>query len=149
MLKVPTRQRRRGVALVEFAFVALLFMMLLFGIIEYCRLIFTQQVMFNAVREGARFAVVNSGGDPNLVTDTQAVVLQKMAGVNNSVTGYACTVFLADSNGNNIGAATTALFGQLIGVQITCTYSPIVPSLLFMNKSITLTTKSYMYSESN
>src|SRR5437016_51139 len=120
MARARTLPRRRGATLiVEFTFVAIIFFMFLFGVIEYARLIFTQQVMLNAAREGARFAVVNST-DNNLVADTQNTVLQRMAGVNNSVKNYTCQVYAADSSGNNIGSATTVQFGQLIGVQIDC-----------------------------
>jgi Flp pilus assembly protein TadG len=49
---------RRGVAAVEFALVAPLFFMFVFGIIEYGRMVMVQQVMTNAAREGARIAIV-------------------------------------------------------------------------------------------
>jgi Flp pilus assembly protein TadG len=53
------RQRRRGQALVEFALVAPVFFLLLFGIIEGGRFIFYYQVLNNATREGARYAIVH------------------------------------------------------------------------------------------
>ena len=49
----------RGQALVEFAMVAPLFFLLLFGIIESGRFIFYYEVLNNATREGARYAIVN------------------------------------------------------------------------------------------
>jgi hypothetical protein len=51
--------RSKGQALVEFAFVAPLFFLLLFGIIEAGRFIFYYEVLNNATREGARYAIVN------------------------------------------------------------------------------------------
>src|SRR6266446_4936662 len=50
---------RRGVAAVEFALVAPVFFVLVFGMIEYGRVVMVQQVLTNAVREGARNGVVN------------------------------------------------------------------------------------------
>jgi Flp pilus assembly protein TadG len=50
--------RRRGAAAVEFALVAPLFIMLTFGMIEAGRMILVQQLLTNAVREGARNAVL-------------------------------------------------------------------------------------------
>ncbi len=141
-------RRRPGRTLVEFAFVAIVFFMLLFGIIEYCKLIFTQQILLNGAREGARYAVVNTT-DNNLVSDTQAYVLTRLAGVQNTVSNYKCQVYAADSSGNNNGLPTTASFVTLIGVQIDCDYSPILPSLLLMKSTIHLTMKSYMNSEAN
>ena len=52
-------RRRRGQALVEFALVAPLFFLLLFGIIEAGRFIFYYETLNNATREGARYAIVN------------------------------------------------------------------------------------------
>ena len=49
---------RRGVAAVEFALVAPLFFMFVFGIIEFGRMVMVQQIMTNAAREGARIAIV-------------------------------------------------------------------------------------------
>lgn len=48
-----------GQALVEFAFVAPIFFLLLFGIIEGGRFILYYQTLNNATREGARYAIVH------------------------------------------------------------------------------------------
>jgi Flp pilus assembly protein TadG len=56
--------RTRGQALVEFALVAPLFFVLLFGIIEVGRFIFYYEVLNNATREGARYAIVNGANSP-------------------------------------------------------------------------------------
>ena len=53
------RIRRRGAAVVEFAVVAPVFFLLVFGMIEYGRMVMVQQVLTNASREGARLAVVS------------------------------------------------------------------------------------------
>jgi len=59
--RVATRRARRsrGQALVEFAMVAPLFFLLLFGIIEGARFILYYQTLNNATREGARYAIVH------------------------------------------------------------------------------------------
>lgn len=48
---------RRGVAAVEFAIVAPLFLVLMLGVIEYGRMLVVQQVVMEAAREGVRAAV--------------------------------------------------------------------------------------------
>lgn len=53
------RTRRRGQAMVEFAIVLPVFVLLLFGIIEGGRFIFYYEVLNNATREGARYAIVH------------------------------------------------------------------------------------------
>jgi Flp pilus assembly protein TadG len=53
------RRNRRGAAAVEFAVVAPVFFLLIFGMIEYGRMCMVQQVITNASREGARLAVLD------------------------------------------------------------------------------------------
>jgi hypothetical protein len=53
------RSRRPGQALVEFALVAPIFFLLLFSIIEAGRFIFHYEMLSNAARDGARYAIVH------------------------------------------------------------------------------------------
>lgn len=139
---------RRGAAIVEMAAVLLVFVMLLFGVLEFSRLLFVRQVLTNAAREGARYAVVNSY-DTNVIADTQAVVKKYLAGQDKAYANYQCQVFRADSNGNNIGSAQDAAFGTFIGVEVSLQYTTITPSLLFMGKTLTMKSKCCMGSEAN
>jgi Flp pilus assembly protein TadG len=61
MLLTAARNRRprRGATIVESALVLSVFLMLLFGMFEYCRFLLVLHVSNNAAREGARYAVVN------------------------------------------------------------------------------------------
>jgi len=57
---VSTRRRRwSGQALTEFAMVVPFFLLLLYGIVEFGRYVYTVQVLNNAAREGARYAIVH------------------------------------------------------------------------------------------
>src|SRR5262245_60642408 len=64
----PGRQRRRGVAIVEFAFILPILVVVLLGVWEIGRMIQVQQVLKNAAREGARVAaqgfIINDAGAP-------------------------------------------------------------------------------------
>lgn len=53
------RRSSTAQALVEFTLVAPIFFLLLFGIIEAGRFMFYYEVLNNATREGARYAIVN------------------------------------------------------------------------------------------
>lgn len=55
------RGRERGAAAVEFAIIFPLLLLLIGGVIDFGRAYFTQVVLANAAREGARAAVVGSG----------------------------------------------------------------------------------------
>jgi len=59
MTRRHSRAGSRGQALSEFALIAPLFFLLLFGIIEAGRFVFYYEVLSNATREGARYAIVN------------------------------------------------------------------------------------------
>ena len=49
---------QKGATTVEFAFVAILFVLLFLGIIDFGLLLYNQQVITNAGREGARYGIV-------------------------------------------------------------------------------------------
>lgn len=55
-------KREEGAAMIEFALVLPLLLMILFGIIEFGLVLFRQEVITNASREGARFGILI--GDP-------------------------------------------------------------------------------------
>jgi hypothetical protein len=64
------RTPRRGQALVEFALVVPLLLLLTFALVDFARGIFIYSVISNAAREGARYAIVhgNQGATPVGVT---------------------------------------------------------------------------------
>src|SRR4051812_28489854 len=64
------RHRHRGQALVEFALVIPLFLLLLFGIVDAGRLVFTYNAVSNAARDGARVAIVNQSSSGVNTCDT-------------------------------------------------------------------------------
>jgi hypothetical protein len=51
-------KEQKGASLVEFALILLAFLSLLFGVIEFGLVIYNQQVINNAAREGARAGIV-------------------------------------------------------------------------------------------
>ncbi len=61
-------QRQRGAAVVEFALVAMIFFVLLIGIFEFGRLMFTWNTAVETTRRGARLAVVCNVDTPAIKT---------------------------------------------------------------------------------
>jgi Flp pilus assembly protein TadG len=57
------RRSERGTTVAEFAVVALLFFTIIFGIIEFGRLLYTHNALTDATRRGARFAVLHKQAD--------------------------------------------------------------------------------------
>ena len=72
--KSGSRRGRTGAAAVEFAMVAPLFFLMLFGIIEFGRGMMVQQVIIQASREGAREASL-----PEATVDSVKDVVQEFA----------------------------------------------------------------------
>lgn len=137
--------------MVEMAVVLVVFLTMFMGIIEYGRYYFLVQVANNAVREGARYAVVHTG-DGTTSTQVSNVVTTKMNGTQNMLSGYTVSVqnvntstgvAIANSNWND------AQFGGAIMVKITGNYTPTVPVLLFLPSSFAFQAATIMNSEGN
>ena len=153
-IRSQRKNRRSAASIVEFAFVAPIFFLLMFGVFEYCRFLFTLQLVNNAAREGARYAVVNISTDTT--ASVQAYVNSYLAGQGaTQYVGYTpasnITVYMADPiTGQNTGQSwQNAYWGNAIGVTITGTYQPIVPGLLSLTGSRTLTGTCVLTVEAN
>jgi len=104
-------RRNRGAAAVEFAVVAPLFFFLIFGMIEYGRMVMVQQMLTNASREGARRAVL----DGTTTADVETTVNNYLA--SGGISGPTTTV---DPNPPN-----TAAFGAPVTVTIQISYDEV------------------------
>ena len=122
------RGSARGSQLVEFGFASVLFFMLLFGIIEFSRAIWTYDTVAHAAKEGARFAIVR-GAESGRAASADAVedhVLDTATGL----TGVAVTTTWHPDNQP----------GSAVQVRVDCPFQPVVPFL----PSMTLTSTSRM-----
>lgn len=79
---VPSR-RRSAATVVEAAVIMGVFLLLFFGLFEFCRLLYVRQVGTNAVRDGARYAVVRTG-DSTTTANVQDFVWAKMGADKNA-----------------------------------------------------------------
>lgn len=66
---------QKGQAILEFALVAIAFFTLLFGIVEVGLLVYNQQIVTNAGREGARLGVVSRPTDHKV---TKAMIISNV-----------------------------------------------------------------------
>src|SRR5438477_12793763 len=80
------RRNRRAAAAVEFAVVAPVFLLLVFGMIEYGRMVMVQQIITNGSREGARAAVLDGATTASVTSSVNSFL---SAG---SITGATVTV---------------------------------------------------------
>jgi Flp pilus assembly protein TadG len=114
------RKYRRGAAVVEFAVVAPVFFLLVFGMIEYGRLVMAQQILTNASREGARLAVLD-GTTTASVTSTVNTYLR-----NSTIDGATVTV--------NPDPPTSAGYGEPVTVTVSINFDQVswLPSPMFL-----------------
>jgi Flp pilus assembly protein TadG len=113
MVQKRKYQRQQGTSLVEFAFVAPVFFMLLFGIIEFSVILFDKATITNASREGARTGILFRDGDrsvgganlaaektliENVVDDYASAYLLSLGGSSSITTSVTRT----DRNGNGV-----------------------------------------------
>ena len=55
------RRRSRGQALAEFALVMPMMLVMAIGVVDFGRVLWAQDIVSNAAREGARYAIVHGG----------------------------------------------------------------------------------------
>ena len=94
-------RHRKGAAAVEFALVAPLLFLVLFGIVEIGRLFMVQQMLTNCSREGARRAILESSTE----TEVKTVVNDYLTG--SSVSGATVTVSPSDLSSLGLGDPVT------------------------------------------
>lgn len=149
----PPHYRRPAASLVETSVVISIALLFMFGIFEYGRFVMTKQMMENAAREGARWAVVHTYD--GTTAQVQDAVDAKLSVARQQLVGYVkttnITVAAADDAGNAISgkAWNDSAFGENVVVTITGTYKPSLPNFLFLKSSFTVTAKSVMASEAN
>jgi hypothetical protein len=124
------RSRSRAQALAEFALVAPLFFLMLFGIIDFGRYVYYVQVLNNAAREGARYAIVHgelgvpSTGPPDDPTGAavKTTVRNYLVGV---IDGGALTINAIWTSPG--GAPAPNLRGNLATVQVDYQFRSVIP----------------------
>lgn len=123
-MRVLTRLPRfNGQGLVEFALVAPIFFMLLFGVMEFGRLVWTWHEVENGTREGMRVAVVRGAdsGDPASQSDVQDAFAARTSGLDGPLT-VSCGG-CGGARGSTVTVSATysyaTIFGTLLGLDAT------------------------------
>jgi Flp pilus assembly protein TadG len=131
------RRNRQGAAAVEFAIVAPLFFLMVFGMIEFGRAVMVQQVLTNASREGARVAVLDSQTPTaSQVASTVTTYLQ-----NAGISGATITI--------NPTEPTTAGYGAPVTVQVQIPFASVswLPAPWFLGGNTKLRASTVMRRE--
>jgi Flp pilus assembly protein TadG len=128
------RRNRRGAAVVEFAVVSPVFFLLVFGMIEYGRMVMVQQLLTNAAREGARVGVLDNSTSSDVTTAVNSYLTA--ARINNAT--ITC----------NPTSPSSAGYGQPVTVTVSVPFSQVswLPSPMFLGGT-TMTAQSAMRRE--
>jgi Flp pilus assembly protein TadG len=126
-------RRTKAQALVEFALVAPIFFLILFGIVEAGRFIFHYQLLSNATRDGARYAIVH--GASTLDPPASGPGSADPSGANVKAVVLESAIAIAD-DGNLTVTVVWPLSnerGDPVTVSVAYQYDPIVPLLPSIN----------------
>jgi Flp pilus assembly protein TadG len=99
-------QARCGQAMVEFALASLVFLLIIFGTIDFGRAIFISAEMHNAAREGARYGKIH----PSETANIRQKVLDQSAGSNLTAAGIGVSCTGACKSGDTLTVTTTVQF---------------------------------------
>jgi len=130
------RKKRLAAAAVEFAVVAPVFLLLVFGMIEYGRMVMVYQVLTNASREGARAAVLDGATTTSVTT---------------SVNGFLTDAFISGATVTvSPNPPGSALYGDPVTVTVSIPFSQVswLPSPMYLG-SRTLSSATAMRRETS
>ena len=135
--------RGRGQALVEFALVIPLFLLLLVAIFDLGRAVFAYNTLSNAAREGARIAIVNQYKPTIVARAKQQTAIVELNDPSVTVNFYQVN---ADGTPDTTKQCALVAVGCLAVVSFEATYQPITPfvsNILFKN-GVTFTARSVL-----
>jgi len=169
--QLSRRQGGGGANGVEFALVAPVVFLLLFGILEWSRYLWTINMAQNAAREGARYAIVRTDTDQTntTVANITTVVTNYLNNAGNGIQNLNIYVYKTNLAGQPIDLSTPpnilttsqaqassnetnwnqTPFGSVICVTLSGTYTPLLPGLTQMGVSLPVSATSIMNSEGN
>ncbi len=145
MRRIKLFVRESGGAVIEFAIVVPILLVILFGIIDFARMLLTRNSLVNAVREGARYGAVQP---PTGWAATQTAIQGKVRGRiatfgGNATDASTATVTTSPAPGTGTSA------DYVVTVTVTgFPYRPLTPVLTMINRgAITMTATAQFRSE--
>jgi Flp pilus assembly protein TadG len=136
-------RRRRGQALVEFALVIPIFLLVLVAIFDLGRAVFAYNTLTNAAREGARTAIVNQYKPTIVARAKQQTAIVELNDPSVQVDFYQVN---ADGTPNTSIQCVAIAVGCLAVVSFEATYQPITPlvSNILFKDGVTFTARAVL-----
>lgn len=115
----PGGERSRGQALVEFSLVFPLMLLLVFGLIDLGRLVYANNALSQAAREGARYGSVQARS-ANSIAGIEAYTVSRVAGIGGVTARATCirpgTVVLACAPNDTLEVRAQVTVGMITPV---------------------------------
>ena len=119
------RRRTRGQALVEFALLSPVLVMMVLGVIDLGRAFYTYEALANAAREGARYCSLHAH-DSNLVSGAN-VSSSTIDRVTGELAGTVSNISVFGATTSDPACDTTVDDGSPVTVSVSTTFTPITP----------------------
>lgn len=137
--------RKRGQAMVEFAMVLPIFMLVLSGICDFGFMLYQRMTVISAAREGARAASIVE--DPSRIGSTAAAAATSAAangGVSVTVPAPVCIQTSVDPGSTTPIPCSTVVNGDSVAVTVNYTYHWFFPAVLPFASTINLSSTVQM-----
>ena len=149
-----TLKKQHGASAVEFAILLPFLVMLVFGIIEFGLLLYNQQVLTNASREGARAAIVGdctSRLDDSTTSGIGKIVRDYCANrlITFKITNDPPDIMVSPDENDRACGTPLINMGANLTVRVEYDYEFLLPGLLGFGTSKTLSAQTVMKMESD
>lgn len=116
MIQARCTKRRRGASLLEGALSMTVFLTILFGIMEFGRMVWIYNLVSHGAREATRYAIVrgSSSGRQASVSDIQAIVTARSPGLETSRITTTVTFSPDQAAGSSAKVAVTYQFNPVV-----------------------------------
>ncbi len=135
---VRRRRGQRGATLVEFSLTFLLFLVILLGIMEMSRMMWTYSTIAHAARQGARYCMVHGSINTAVVEDIEAIVHGASTGLQTDQLTVT-PIWNPDTDRETAIPASVAR-GDIAEVRVTYPFQFITGDILVKAGSLTLST---------
>jgi Flp pilus assembly protein TadG len=121
------KNRTRGQALVEFALVIPVFMLILCAVLDFGFMLYSRMTVINASREGARITVT-AADHTTIPSLASGAVLSNVPGLNTAQLSTTTSCVAIKTSGScNFSSASASQSGDAVSVRVTYTYQTFFP----------------------